>query len=229
MKIAIYFSGRITGYKDCINNLKIKFFNLYECDFFMSLDIEEEDNEIKEFISELYKFTKTIKVHCEKYTKFLKNIPFKSDETRERNSLSMFYHNYKATDMILSYIKDTDIIYDAIVKFRIEVDSNDPFVINHNIQHNTVYIPYGYCYRGINDQIAYGNIQTMTKYASVYHYIQNYVYIRKVIFNPELLLMYHLNDNNMNIIRFPYNYILNKSRHIQSSSSISIFEQSSIE
>ena len=208
MKIAVFFSGRITGWKNCINTLKTKFTDVYDTDVFLSLDLKEEDDEVREFKNTF------IVVNCyyEQYIKFLKDIPYKSEETSERKSLSMFYHNLSAIKMILAHIKKTDVKYDVIVKFRADISSNDTFLIHHNVTANTVYFPYGFCYRGINDQIGYGDLNSMVIYCGVYNHIPKYVYIDKAIFNPEFLLMYHLNFNNFNIIRFPYNYILHPDR-----------------
>lgn len=208
MRIAVILSGRITSWQKCIETLKNKFMNLYDYDLFLSLDIEAETDDI----SNMKKEFNVIACYCEKYTKFLKDIPYKSEETNERKSLSMFYHNFRAMNSILEYMKNKNVVYDAVVKFRADITSNYAFIIQHNLLSNTIYIPYGWCYRGINDQIAYGDLKSMTHYCSLYNYIPKYVYVEKTIFNPEFLLMFHININNISIIRFPFTYQLHPNR-----------------
>ena len=208
MKIAVILSGRINKWSDCIDVLKKNFMNIYDTDVFLSLDLESETQDIRDFKAQF----NVVNSYYEKYTKYLKDIPFKSEETSERKSLSMFYHNFKAMEMILEHIKTTNTIYDVVVKFRADILSEDLFLIQFNVMPNTYYFPHGWCYRGINDQIAYGDIQSMTYYCSLYHYIIKYVYVDKQIFNPEFLLMYHINLVNANIIRFPYKYKLHPDR-----------------
>jgi hypothetical protein len=87
------------------------------------------------------------------------------------------------------------------------------FTIDPNILEDTIYIPHGYNYRGVSDRIAYGTLQSMLVYGSLYLSIPNYVFTRHAIFNPEYLLMFHINENNMNMIRFPYKFRLHPLRH----------------
>jgi hypothetical protein len=208
MKIAVFFSGRITAWDKCIDTIKKQFTDLYDTDVFLSLDLDEENNDV----IEMKKHFNVISCYYEKYNKYLKDIPYKSEETNERKSLSMFYHNFRAMNLILDHVKNTNTHYHAIVKFRADINSKDTFIIQHNLLPNTFYIPNGWSYRGINDQIAYGDISSMTFYCSLYNYILKYVYIEKTIFNPEFLLIFHMNVNNKNIMRFEYSYTLNPNR-----------------
>jgi hypothetical protein len=208
MKIAVILSGRISAWQKCVDTIKKRFMDIYDTDLFLSLDLEGENDDVKKMKENF----NVVSCYYERYTKFLKDIPYKSEETSERKSLSMFYHNFKAMNMILDHIKKNNVTYHAVVKFRADITTDDSFIIQHNITPNTIYIPYGWCYRGINDQIAYGDLRTMTFYCSLYNHIPKYVYIEKTIFNPEFLLMFHINNNNISIIRFPYIYQLHPER-----------------
>jgi hypothetical protein len=211
MKVAVILSGRITAWQKCIETLKTRFTDLYDTDLYLSLDLDGETEDIREMKTKF----RIISCYYERYTKYLKDIPYKSEETNERKSLSMFYHNFRAMNAILDNMKTTNTTYDVVVKFRADVTSSQPFIIQHNITPNTIYIPYGWCYRGMNDQIAYGDLRTMTFYCNLYNHIPKYVYVEKTIFNPEFLLMFHLNMNNISIIRIPYVYELHPDRFNQ--------------
>lgn len=209
MKIAVLFTGRITGWDKCLQTLKDKFIGLYEqVDVFLSLDMKEPTEEVEEF----KKHFNIVSEYYEAYNKCLKDPPpFRSEETRERNTLSMFYHNMMAMNLVLDQMKKGK-TYDVVVKFRADISCDNSFIIPYHIIPNTLYIPNGFNFRGINDQIAFGNLFAMTIYCSIYHHIPKYVYKEQAIFNPEFLLMFHLNLHNLNIMRFPYNYMLHPSR-----------------
>lgn len=207
--IAVYFSGRCDGYQYCIKDLKQKFFDNYKIDFFWSIDEEKETP----YYEKLKHLLNPIATDYKKVDKKIIDIPISSQETRQRNTLSMFYHNHNCTNMILEHAHKNNISYHCIVRFRIEVVSENDFTIADNLLENTVYIPHGYNYRGVSDRIAYGTVNSMIVYGNLYLHIPNYVFARHAIFNPEYLLMFHINENNMNLIRFPYTFKLHPSRH----------------
>lgn len=208
-KIAVYFSGRCNAYEYCLNNLKNTFYDNYDVDFFWSIDEEKETS----YYSEFAKILKPKDTNYHIVDKKLVNVPISSQETRQRNTLSMFYHNYRCTQMIEEYMKKNNVDYYAIVRFRAEVETKDQFVIADNLIENTIYIPHGYNYRGISDRIAYGTFGSMKKYGELFMNIANYIFARHALFNPEYLLMFHINTNDMNLMRFKYDFILHPKRH----------------
>jgi hypothetical protein len=208
-KIAVYFSGRITGYEHTIEKMKINFFDNYDCDFFWSIDKEKSD----EYHDRLAEILKPKGTYYEKYDRQFSELPLSPCESRQRNTMSMFYHNFYAQKLILDYIKSSSEKYHAIVKFRIDIDSNDSFIIQEQLMPNTLYIPNGSSFRGMNDQIAYGTLASMIIYGTVYMNIPTYIYVKKCFLNSEYLLNFHINENNVNIFRFPYNYELHNARY----------------
>lgn len=208
-KIAVYFSGRCNGYERCVESLKLRFYDKYDCDFFWSIDEESETPYYARFKSLL----RPKAVNYEKLEKTIVDVPLASEETRRQNSISMFYHNYVCTQMIAKHAEQNEAKYDAVVKFRAEIDSESEFDIPDSLIENTVYVPHGYNYRGVGDRIAYGTFNSMLVYGSLYLHIHNYVFVKQAIMNPEYLLMFHINENNMNLFRFPYTYRLHPDRH----------------
>lgn len=209
MKIAVFFSGRITGWQLCREALWHKFMKLYDVDIFISLDMNKPNKDVADFKNEF----NVVGEYYELYNKTLKkNPPFRSEETTERTTLAMFYHNFMAMNLIIDHMKKTGMTYDVVVKFRADVSSNDLFIIPQHIMSNTLYIPNGSNFRGINDQIAFGPMLPMTIYCSLYNHVPKYIYVEQAIFNPEFLLMFHINHNNINIMRFEYRYTRHPAR-----------------
>lgn len=208
-KVAVYFSGRCHGYEHCTERLAERFYNRYDVDFFWSIDEEQETP----YYAEFRKLLKPKGVYYEKVDKKIIDVPISSMETRQRNTLSMFFHNYHCGQMIMKYAEASGQRYDAVVRFRAEIDSDADFVIEDSLLEHAVYIPHGYNYRGVSDRIAYGTPESMMVYSSLYVNIPNYVFSKQAIFNPEYLLMFHLNENNMSIVRFPYRFSLHPGRH----------------
>ena len=208
-RIAVFFSGRCDGYEYCIDKLKTTFYDKYHVDFYWSIDEDEETPYYKRFKD----LVNPIDTYYQKVDKKIIDVPLSSQETRQRNTLSMFFHNYKCLEMILKHVENTNTCYHAVVRFRAEIDPENDFKIEQTLMENTVYIPHGYNYRGVSDRIAYGNLTSMLVYSSLYMNIPNYVFARHAIFNPEYLLMFHINENNMNLIRFPYTFRLHPMRH----------------
>lgn len=209
MSIAVFFSGRCNGYEHTIEKLQERFFRKYDIDFYWSIDEEEET----EYYEKLRAILKPKDTFYKQIDKKIINVPLSSQETRQRNTLSMFFHNFQCSQMIDRYMEKTGKQYRAIVRFRLEIESDSEFTLEESLRENTVYIPHGYNYRGVSDRIAYGTVSSMMVYCSLYLYISNYVFCKQAIFNPEYLLMFHINENNMSLIRFPYTYKLHAARH----------------
>lgn len=206
-KIAVYLSGRVRGYENTIEKIKEKFFNNYDVDIFVSID-----NEKDAYHQHFEDTVKPVGSFYEKYDRMFSQLPVAPAECKHRNSLAMFYHNSYAMKLIMDNIRNNNVHYHAVVKFRVDIESEDSFIIPDNIIKNGIYIPNGNNYRGICDQIAFGDVQSMLIYSTLFMHVHNYIYAKKAFFSPEYLLNFHINENNMNIIRFPYNFNLVNSR-----------------
>jgi hypothetical protein len=119
----------------------------------------------------------------------------------------MFYNQKRCLDMIIQ----SAIPFDIVFKWRTEIyfDDHIKLKINDvaNIKENTVYIPNCYDWGGLNDQIAYGNLNTMKLYSDLYNNLVTYNTVRC---HPETLLKHHVNTSNINIERFDFGYYLKR-------------------
>lgn len=142
------------------------------------------------------------------------------DPNTVNNVLSMFYNQNHIKEYLKEYIKTKPaaIIWYNRIDLFLEDYSSIGKIIESQIEDDVIYIPFntlnleknGSDYRGINDQMAIGNIKTMIKYLSVYPNILTYM--NDVYFNPEILLKHHLKKEQIKIVRFKLPYYLHKNR-----------------
>lgn len=208
MKIAIFFSGRIKAYEHTFPHLK-SIIDKYNPTFFTSLNQDSEDEYTKTFCE---KFNiKHDQINYEKtiLPDSLKNIDSGSNIL---NTYSMFYHNYKAFCLIQKYQTTHNIHFDVVVKYRAEITSSK--ILNFDqIDNDKLYIPKGYNYGGINDQIAYGNFDIMKKYCELGNGNVEKLHLeKKTRYHPETLLDHHLKLSKLIIVRPDFSYNLDGSR-----------------
>lgn len=209
LKVAVFFSGRIKDYELEIEHLK-KLKNTYNATFFTSINESSEldymTNFFREFdISDDQKNIEPTPSPSELLQLYCPNDP----KANYLNIFSMFYHNYKCYDLINKYQIKNNTFFDIIVKYRVDIHSDD--VINLiPPELNTIYIPEGKDYTGINDQIAYGDNESMNLYCSTFKILSS-LCMKNIRFHPESLLDGGLKLLNLKIVRFPYNYDLHKN------------------
>lgn len=133
----------------------------------------------------------------------------KSKKWLNYNTCSMFYHNYKAYNLLMEQNKELNVV----IKLRSDctINSNVKDVINKYfpLEENTIYVPTSWWYGeygGMNDQIAFGTVNSMQIYCNVYNNIYEYINKQNVVFHPESLLKYHLIKNNISIVQIELHY-----------------------
>ena len=207
MKVAMYFSGRIQNEKHEINREHLKKFNKYDITYFCSLNKKANDEIfINKFCSEFNISEDRINVEEISVPEVDSKITI---EGNINNMYSMFYHNYKAMELIKNFQDKHNTTFDAVIKYRADIYSQDIINIENNIDNDTVFIPVGSDWGGVNDQVAYGNFNSMYKYSSCFLKFHKYAEFYNV-FHPETILKLHLIMNNLKENRFNYNYKLNK-------------------
>lgn len=213
MKVAIIFSGRVKGFSDItdqLKQLKETYQAAGECDFYVSCGSHKEsyDSFIKEFdIPQSNCFWGVVPIPRE-----FKNLN-KATETKIENCSSMFYHNKKAFELI----KNSKKAYDVVLKYRADIDLSPSLKFltfketTNIIEQNTVYIPKGNDFGGVNDQIAYGDLDSMEKYCKTFDNILK-ICADGHRFHPETLLFRNLERERVTIARFNFNWTLVKTR-----------------
>jgi hypothetical protein len=210
--IAIFLGGRLVSIRNDLglsNLIRLK--KIYNPTFFISLNKEVDD----------ITFTTTVRdslnVTDDRFVSFYTQTPSemftfnKMPETNTHNTYSQHKHNNECIKMIDNYQKKNNMKFDLIVKYRSDIDSVNGDVIQlDSPESNTCYIPEGADWRGgLNDQIAYGDFETMYKYCNLVNNIRN-LCESGIVFHPETLLLNHIQREGINIKRFYFDYKLLK-------------------
>lgn len=121
----------------------------------------------------------------------------KAGESKVHHTYNMMHNNLVGFSLIPKG-------YDVYVRIRPDIKFNGPLKFSdHETKPNTVYIPKGNDYRGINDQFAFGDYDSMRKYYSVYLNCAD-LYNDGILFNSEVMHLANLNKLGVNIIRLEH-------------------------
>lgn len=214
MRIAVLFYGRILFFRDHYENIVNTFGP--NVDFFLS-----HDPELDEDIDEFNKVYKPIAINNDPiteldiykpyYDKYFKIFPDANVYRSSKNMTKHFLNKRRVIELLKSHIQATGAKYDYVCMTRI--DMNYQNTINwSNITplENTIYVPDGNDYGGLNDRICIGNFKTIEKYSSIYinslKFIQEAFESNNKIMFPEIILDYHIKDLKIDIKRFPLQY-----------------------
>lgn len=191
LNIALFVSGRLFGYKECllpfINTLKQKY-NIFLFFSINSFSLGKMNKNIEYIIDDLKNtFGETIgAIYFEKY-----KFPRSYVETRISNNinvfsyncLSCFYNDSKNMELIEKFENNNNILFDIISKIRTDIffendvnficDNKDDLIIRN--KHMTTIQYWGHFHKDtplmISDCFAYGNKISMKHYCSTYDWI----------------------------------------------------------
>jgi hypothetical protein len=99
------------------------------------------------------------------------------------------------------YVKKTGIQYDVVVYLRADMYFMSRVVFEIPRQ-NTVYIPSMDDHNGVCDQMAYGTLETMKKYAATYTNLKKYLQDEGAYCHPETLTLHNIRSHKLDIVRF---------------------------
>jgi len=219
MRIAILFSGRIRRYRKHYTNFLATIVQDHEADFFLShspvLDEDLED------FARIYK------------PKIINNEPIQLSTdysglimhplTNMNNFLSMWYNRKRVFEDFDKYAKSTQTHYDVVLSLRVDSEQEEMLMIEEIMRDymrteakestaNTVFIPTDHDWDGINDQMAFGDHESMRTYM----YLNDDIWPlmrEQPHFGPETILAEYLFKKNMNVWRFPFQYKLQNGKY----------------
>jgi hypothetical protein len=131
---------------------------------------------------------------------------FYENYIKHYNISSHFLNKIRIFNLLENYIKENDIEYKIVISLNLEIFFNEKLVFE-NIQDNTIYIPYGIDWYGLNDNFAYGNLSSMKKYMNISLNNKNNCCCNS---NQICLMLVNIDFYNLNIIRFKLNYKIDK-------------------
>jgi hypothetical protein len=191
LNIALFISGRLLGFKECllpfIINLKKKY-NIFVFFSINTLSFDKNNSNLDIVISDLKNtFGSTIgDMYFEEY-KFPKNyVEMRISNNTNKfsyNCLSCFYNDSKNMELIEKFEKNNNILFDIICKTRSDIifttdvnficDSKDDLTIRNKHMMDIRY--WGHAYDNtplmVSDAFAYGNKISMKHYCSTYDWI----------------------------------------------------------
>lgn len=204
MNIAILFSGRIIGFSESIEKYK---------EFILA------DNTVHIFIGHNSYNTEDLTVlNAYKNIHIVSKLYEMPDERpiiysrwpvdpRGYYLSSMWYHRCLAYEMMKEYSINNNISFDVVISARTDSIITSKFNIDPPDE-NTLYIPNHSDYHGVNDQFAYGTMDSMEVYCNLYKNV------KMETSGPEILLKDYLKSTNLNIKRIQLLYYLCNNRHI---------------
>jgi hypothetical protein len=129
------------------------------------------------------------------------------------NTLSLFYSMHQTSLLTNSFAQENNIIFDFVIRLRSDLQLLTP--INLSLVHNThIYLFDAAPHKGeygkytIHDQFAIGSQEKMTIYNDLFVYLPCYYFIFKLDWISEILLGFHLQYNNIPLIKMQRHYTL---------------------
>ena len=224
MRVAIFFSGRIKGYENCLKHL-LEYKENYDTTYFCSLNQKEGDPYTETFFSSLDIKEDQRNIEETVYPPWIENFDYTrmrihevTNMNRNRfNTYSMFYHHHKAFVKINEYQQKYGMKFDIILQYRADIRS-DTFIRLEVPLKDHVYTwdnrhtnPDVFC--KIGNDIMYGNYESMMKYTTAVLYMED-MCSKGVVYHPEFMHWVWINSVGLKISVFDYSYIRDSSRHI---------------
>jgi hypothetical protein len=163
MRIAVLVYGRLNKCVEHYDNIMEHIGNHHTIDMFMSSDNSSEP--LLEGFLELYKPIAYTNDPIT-YDYDLGAYPGKRHETNIHNMTCHYINKNRVFALLEEYVKKANVHYEVVLSLRLDCVFQNRFDF-HGIAENTIYIPSGNDFWGINDQLAYGSLDTMKQYNSI--------------------------------------------------------------
>jgi len=211
MHIAVLIYGRLNRCAEHYNNI-IEHLGNNEIDFFLSSDNSSESL-LNDFVH-LYKPIAYTNEEINYDNSQINKYPIEREEVNSyviHNIVRHYINKSRVLSLFDKYMTEHDIKYDVAVSLRIDCLFQNSFNFD-NLLENTIYIPAGfdYVYNGINDQVAYGKVDVMKKYNSIFHNMFYLLDNKLSILHSESLHYANIQFYKLQIQRPTINYNLDR-------------------
>ncbi len=197
MNIAILYSGRITNYDTYYNNLQHYVIKNNNVDIYLS-----HSKELNEDLSDFIKLYQP-KIVIDEY------INHNGPTPPHYNGMCMFYNRYRLFNAFKQHCIDNALNYDICIVYRVDVLTMSEIQFNNIVVNdNTIYVPNIHHSGGINDFLAIGTMNSISKYCNLYLHYSQLLEITGYTQSNELILKTYLNCIHINILFFPFDCIL---------------------
>lgn len=173
----------------------------------------------KEIIQDLYKPKSMIiekqKAFIPEELAFRKNTPAGNEiDNPYRNKwfirpqymLSMFYSIMKSNSLKKEYELQNSFIYDCVIRCRFDLNiTSNKINFNESNMDLIHLMRHSHCSYSYHDVFGYSNSKNMDTYSDLFKYVDNY-YHNGIEFCPEIMLGWHIINNNIKIKNMNFNY-----------------------
>lgn len=210
MQIAVLIYGRILKCSNYYDNLISSIGQEHTIDFFLSSDNSckiELENFINIYNPILYKNDKIDYLN----DLYILNQYIINSSTNLPNMICHFINKNRVYNLLQKHIINTNTNYDNVISLRLDVIMYNKFNFS-NIDDNSIYIPSGFDYEGLNDQIAYGKLPVLEKYMNIYNNCNMLMKDKSCKWvHPEALTLANMNFYNIKIHRTNLHYEIKKN------------------
>lgn len=221
LKTALCISGHLRTFEDNFKSVKDNILDLTDCDIFIHTwdnmglsyrftDANLHSIETKRIIDKIKQLYNPKKMIIEKTRHFLVTPIMQQrlvDHRDVQGILSMFYKIEACNKLKSQYEIDNNFKYDCVIRFRGDLRVETPFPNTSVSNLNSIYLPIYGNFGGACDQFAYGNSEIMDTYSSLFSNMEKYLFAGAP-FNPEKLLLYHLEYNKLPITKVNFKYLI---------------------
>lgn len=223
MKVALCLSGQLRTFKSCFPAIKASILDPYTPDVYVCTDPNPKysgsigdgvsDGTFEE-MKELYKPECVVSVDNTWFdspsTPKIDNnklLNKKIDSCNLDRFLGDLLKRYHVGFWCKTWANQYNIKYDVVIRARFDLEINGVLPI---IQREGITIPVGQDWLdGINDQLAWGDPESMFWYLDMIKHIEEYSDLG-IATHPETMLKHHLNVKGIAIDRVPVNYIIKR-------------------
>jgi hypothetical protein len=168
---------------------------------------QEHPNDIKAF------FEKPAPSNSYHFDKELEVVKFSYYSHYPFNTLSLFYSMHQTSILTNSFAQENNIEFDFVIRMRSDLQLLTPLNLS-KLDKTHIYLFEAGPHKGdlgkftTHDQFAIGNQKLMTIYNDLFIYLPCYYSIFKLDWISEILLGFHLQYNNISLIKIPRDYTL---------------------
>ena len=222
-KVAIVFLGRIKGYEEVQDKLKhLK--DKYNATVFCSLNKKNKTPYIEDFCKLMNIPDERLRLeksppppeYINKITIATEALGKWGDGIALNNIHGTFYHMQQAYKMIESYQNANAMKFDIVLFYRADIDAENELIFNNPIEKATLYVPLtepSCDHSGVCAQCYYGDFDTMKAVLNLIDSVEDMCVNKGIVYNNELLLKHHMENNKIQVKHFPYQFKLLESRH----------------
>lgn len=217
MRVAICLSGQHRDIENTLDNIKSNWVNCNQLDFFIHTwkgkvgDPYRSDTPIDicknnlNFILESLNPKSLLVEEQKKFERIYQDSlnwpcyhPTKNPNPSQ-NIQSMFYSIYKSNLLKKKYETDNGFIYDCVIRCRFDYFFEKKYnILDFNLDVLNTKSDCRHNEYAINDHLALSNSYIMDVYSDIFNKLY-YYYNMGIEFNPEVMLGYHIKNNNIKV------------------------------